>query len=103
MSSVNNPIVDATKFVTKAVKDLVEHHSHDGTVTIGKIELLIREQALDTWGHNIQLTVISSPGNKLDGVSTSNTGSSAKKAREKGIQVLTYKVKQTYPEEEKKA
>ncbi|KPK33672.1 MAG: hypothetical protein AMS24_00385 [Chlamydiae bacterium SM23_39] len=82
--------------ITSSVKDWLGHHPHDNVVKVQGIDLLIREVALDTFGHNIQLTVVGSPQQKLNGFVTSNTGSSSKKARGKCIKAIEYMVKQTY-------
>ena len=74
----------------------VEHHPSDYPLEIKGVTLLVREQAYGI-GHEIELEVIESPDDKLNGYKTGiQHGPHAKKAREACFKVLEYQVTHTY-------
>lgn len=85
----------ATK-IPELIIDALAHHHHCYVKEFSGVDIIIDELATDTFGHNITLTVLWSPEDKMNGKSYSNSGPNAAKARDASLSCIAALAKYYY-------
>jgi|WetSurMetagenome_2_1015567.scaffolds.fasta_scaffold938277_1 hypothetical protein len=104
--STGNLIVDAVSKIEGLARDTFAHHAHTYPKKIAGVEVVIEELAKNTslFGRMaVRLTILFSPGGKLDQASHESSEKDAKTARHEVMKCLEVRAKYAYQQDEKKS